>query len=94
MFQVLRNIYVEGLSVQAAIESPRIRHDYGSVVMVEERATRELLSSINDAGHALEVLPPWSPKMGGVTVIQRSPEGTLMGGGDPRRSSYAVAGGP
>lgn len=94
IFQVLRNIYVEGLSVQAAIERPRIRHDYGSAVMVEERATREWLSSINDAGYGLEVLPPWSSKMGGVTAIQRTPEGILMGGGDPRRSSYAVAGGP
>lgn len=93
LYQVLRHVYDDGLSVQAAIERPRIRHDRGPEVMIEDRAPPAWWRAIEAAGYTPAPLGPWSPKMGGVNAIRRLPDGLLMAGADPRRSSYAIASG-
>lgn len=93
IYQVFRSVYEEGLSIQAAIERPRIRHDTGREVMVEDRAPKEWWQAIEALGYQPTSVGPWSRKLGGVNAIRRLPDGLLMAGGDPRRSSYAIPSG-
>lgn len=93
IYQVLRNVYEEGLSIQAAIERPRIRHDTGREVMVEDRAPKAWWQAIEALGYQPIPVGPWSRLLGGVNAIRRLPDGLLMAGGDPRRSSYAIPSG-
>ena len=87
---MLTRIHAEGYNLQAAIEAPRLRHDGGRQVMVEDRAPREWIDEIERAGFEVQYIGPWSRLAGGVNAIQRHPDGLLLAGADPRRASYAV----
>jgi gamma-glutamyltranspeptidase/glutathione hydrolase len=90
IFQVLLRMFAEGHHIQAAIEAPRLRHDGGSTVMLEDRAPAAWAEAIRTAGYDVSDVGPWSRLMGGVNAIQRRADGLLMAGADPRRASYAV----
>jgi gamma-glutamyltranspeptidase/glutathione hydrolase len=90
IFQVLTRHYAEGFHLQAAIEAPRIRHDAGVKVMVEDRAPLEWIEEIRGAGYEVSMIGPWSRLAGGVNAISRNPDGLLLAGADPRRASYAI----
>lgn len=93
IYQVLRHVYEADMSIQAAIEYPRIRHDRGREVMIEDRAPPAWWQAIEETGHEPASVGPWSRKMGGVNAIRRMADGLLMAGADPRRSAYAVPAG-
>ncbi|MGE0719369.1 MAG: gamma-glutamyltransferase family protein [Alphaproteobacteria bacterium] len=88
---VLRRLVEQGLDIQAAIEWPRLRHDTGTDVMLEDRCPPEWDAALAASGWAPRRVGPWSRLMGGVNGIVRRADGLAMGGGDPRRSSYALA---
>lgn len=90
LFQVIRRHFEQGLDIQAAIEWPRMRHDAGEEVMLEDRCPLAWDRTIADAGWTVRRVGSWSRLMGGVNAIRRL-DGLLMGGADPRRSSYAIA---
>jgi gamma-glutamyltranspeptidase len=89
--QVLRRHLEQGLDIQAAIEWPRIRHDSGDDVMLEDRCPPAWDGLLRASGWSPRRVGPWSRLMGGVNAIVRQPDGLMMGGADPRRSSYALA---
>lgn len=89
--QVLRRHFEQGLDIQAAIEWPRLRHDAGRDVMLEDRCPSSWDAQLVAAGWNVQRVGSWSRLMGGVNAIVRQPDGLLMGGADPRRSSYALA---
>jgi gamma-glutamyltranspeptidase/glutathione hydrolase len=91
LFQVLVNIYDRGLNIQQAIEAPRVRHDEGSTVMIEDRIPAEWVPSIQNAGYDVQRVGSWSRLMGGVNAISRHADGLLMAGADPRRACYATS---
>jgi gamma-glutamyltranspeptidase/glutathione hydrolase len=90
--QMLLNVIEFGLSVQEAIEAPRVRVYRDRLVDVEGRvpvATREALAAL---GHQVNVIDDWSWVVGGGQGIRRDPaSGALQGGADPRRDGYAIA---
>ncbi len=88
---MIRRIFDGQADPQSAIESPRIRHDGGKRVMLEDRAPAAWRDALEGAGYEVEYVGPWARVMGGVNAILRSPDGLLTGGADPRRSSHAVA---
>lgn len=88
--QVLRRHFEQGLDIQAAIEWPRLRHDSGRDVMLEDRCPEAWDARLRAQGWTPRRVGPWSRLMGGVNAIVRRPDGLLMGGADPRRSSYAL----
>lgn len=89
--QVLRRHLEQGLDIQAAVEWPRLRHDTGPEVMLEDRLPPSWDAVLAGSGWRPRRVGPWSRLMGGVNAIVRQPDGLLMGGADPRRSSYALA---
>lgn len=93
IYQVLRHVYVGGASIQEAIERPRLRHDSGRAVMIEDRAPENWRRVLQGSGWELQQVGPWSRLMGGVNAVHRLGDGVWGAGADPRRSCYAVSAG-
>jgi gamma-glutamyltranspeptidase/glutathione hydrolase len=101
MVQVVCNIVDFGMNTQAAIEAPRVisrsfpwtfhPHAYEpGVLTVEGRISGEVREGLARRGHVIRALPDFSPAAAGVCAVRRLESGTLEGGADPRRESYAA----
>ena len=101
MVQVVCNIVDFGMNTQAAIEAPRVisrsfpwtfhPHAYEpGVLQVESRVSRDVRDGLARLGHVIRDLPDFSPAAAGVCAVRRLEGGTLEGGADPRRESYAA----
>jgi gamma-glutamyltranspeptidase / glutathione hydrolase len=102
MLQVLLNVAVFGMDMQAAVAAPRFAsynfpnsfepHDYlpGRIV-IESRIPKKTTEALAALGHDAQAWPDWSWHAGSVcAVVLDKRTGVLAGGADPRRSSYAV----
>ena len=96
---MLVNLIDFGLPVQQAIEAPRFVVDAkpnfykpGAAlrVQIENRASPETIAALKAMGHDVQVLPGWG-SLGHMQAIRFDPKtGTMMAGGDPRRTAYAM----
>jgi gamma-glutamyltranspeptidase/glutathione hydrolase len=90
--QMLLNVVAFGMTVQEAIEAPRVRCYRDRLVDVEGRIPPEVRDGLAARGHQVNVIEDWSWIVGGGQGIRRDPDsGALQGGADPRRDGYAVA---
>src|SRR5437867_3212139 len=90
--QMLLNVLEFGMSIQEAIEAPRVRVYRDRVIDAESRIPAETRSGLAERGHNVNVIDDWSWIVGGGQGIVRDPEsGALMAGADPRRDGYALA---
>ena len=102
MAQVFLNIVEFGMDPQQAIEAPRFvslsypnsfwPHTYlPGRLGVEGRLSEDAVAELTRRGHDVERWPDWTAQTGGAcaVVIDRD-RGTLLGGADPRRESYAI----
>jgi len=101
MVQTVCNVVDFGMNLQAAIEAPRVisrsfpwtfhPHAYEpGVLTVEGRIAREIRERLAALGHVIRDLPDFTPAAAGMCAIRRLAPGTLEGGADPRRESYAI----
>ncbi|MCH7787415.1 MAG: gamma-glutamyltransferase, partial [Chloroflexi bacterium] len=89
--QFLMNVLDFGMNVQEAIEAPRFRYTSGRHVEMEERFPSHVRRALQDLGHEVDVIEPWSMSVGGAQGIQVDTEaGVFQGGADPRRDGYAI----
>ena len=96
--QVLSNLIDFGLNVQDAIGAPRFRWLDEAIdplpadtLRIESRVPEATRRALAARGYGLEVMGPWSMRVGGVQAIVRDHgTGWLMGGADPRRNGYAM----
>jgi gamma-glutamyltranspeptidase/glutathione hydrolase len=96
--QVIANLVDFGLNVQDAIGAPRFRWlDEGrdplpaETLRIESRVPEATRRALAERGYALDLLGPWSMRVGGAQAIVRDrATGWLMGGADPRRNGYAM----
>jgi len=99
ILNVLLNLLVFDMDLQAAIESPRINSDHphssfdnhASVpgqLEVESRVPSKVLDDLRARGHVLRVVGPFAMSTGVVAVGVNPKTGTLRGGADPRRERY------
>ena len=103
MLQVFLNATEWGLSVQQAIEAPRVASFsfpnsfspnayFPGRLCIESRFAAETIAALEELGHDVEVWPEKSWSMGAVCAILRDPAtGLLHAGADPRRPGYALA---
>jgi gamma-glutamyltranspeptidase/glutathione hydrolase len=90
--QMLLNVVEFGMTVQEAIEAPRVRAYRDRLVDVEGRIPESVRDGLAARGHQVNVIEDWSWVVGGGQGIRRDPEsGALQGGADPRRDGYALA---
>ena len=90
--QMLLNVVEFGMTVQEAIEAPRVRVYRDRLVDVEGRIPVAVRDGLQGRGHQVNVIEDWSWVVGGGQGIRRDPEsGALQGGADPRRDGYALA---
>ena len=101
MVQTACNVIDFGMNMQAAIEVPRVitrsfpwtfhPHAYEpGVLTVEGRIPSEVRERLAALGHVIRDLPDFTPAAAGMCAIRRLEPGTLEGGADPRRESYAI----
>ena len=89
--QLLMHALDFGMNVQQAIEAPRFRYFAGTSVQMEERFPAHVRSALQDRGHEITVLEPWSRIVGGAHGIRVDmDEGVFQGGADPRRGGFAI----
>jgi gamma-glutamyltranspeptidase/glutathione hydrolase len=90
--QMLLNVLEFGMSIQEAIEAPRVRVYRDRLIDAESRIPAETRAGLAERGHEVHAIDDWSWIVGGGQGIVRDPEsGALMAGADPRRDGYALA---
>jgi gamma-glutamyltranspeptidase/glutathione hydrolase len=101
MVQTACNVIDFGMNMQEAIEAPRVisrsfpwtfhPHAYEpGVLTMESRISRDVRDGLASLGHVIRDLPDFSPATAGMCAIRELEPGTLEGGADPRRESYAI----
>lgn len=102
MLQVFLNIHVFGMDVQEAVEAPRYAsysfpssfepHAYHpGRLNLEARIDKASGEALRLLGHNVQWWPEWTWLAGSVcTVLADYEKGTMHGGADPRRPSYAL----
>ena len=89
--QLLVNALDFGMNIQEAVEAPRFRYYTGRHVEMEERFPAHVRRALEDRGHEVSVIEPWSISVGGAQAIQVDMEaGVFQGAADPRRDGYAM----
>ena len=100
--QMLANIILFGLPLQASLEMPRLvslgRHPFTdpwgaerepTLAAIEDRVPAATRDELERRGHVLEDLGSWSNTVGSGVAILRQADGVLEGGADPRRDAQA-----
>jgi gamma-glutamyltranspeptidase/glutathione hydrolase len=89
--QFLMNVLDLGMTVQQAIEAPRMKVIRGRNVHMEEQFPSHVQESLRGLGHEIEIIEAWSRSVGGAQGIMIDREhGTFQGGADPRRDGFAL----
>jgi len=96
--QVLVHLLDFGLNLQDAIAAPRFRwvDDVGDtlparVLRLESRIPEATRAALATRGYEIDMLGPWSMRVGGVQgILMDQQSGWLSGGADPRRNGYAM----
>jgi gamma-glutamyltranspeptidase / glutathione hydrolase len=86
LLQVIVNVLDRGMDARAAVEAPRMHWEDGSVY-AEPGIDLEALAA---AGYALAPFRERNLFFGGCQAVERSADGVLSGGGDPRRGGAVV----
>jgi gamma-glutamyltranspeptidase/glutathione hydrolase len=86
ILQVVANVAARGLSVQEAVEAPRIHYENG-VAHCEDPAVADELEA---AGYPVVRWRGQNLFFGGVSAVEFRDDGSLAGAGDPRRGGAAV----
>ena len=103
MLQVFLNVAEHGMTVQQAVEAPRMSsssfpnsfapHGYHpGRLNLEENFPREVIEDMRRRGHDVEIWPRYPAANAGVCAVKIDPEtGLRHAGADPRREGYAMA---
>jgi len=101
MLQVFLNVVAHGMLPQQAVEAPRVatrsfpdsfwpHSDFPGQLDAERDLPAETRAALAALGHAVTERPPLDWRSGAVCAIVVAPDGTLMGGADPRRGAHAI----
>jgi gamma-glutamyltranspeptidase/glutathione hydrolase len=102
MLQVFLNVTVFGMSLQEAIEAPRVAsrsfpdsfwpHVFSpGKLEAERRIPRDTRDALAALGHEVHEWPDWEWRAGAVCAVRAGDGGTRWAGADPRRGSHAIA---
>jgi gamma-glutamyltranspeptidase/glutathione hydrolase len=86
LLQVIVNVLDHGMDAQAAVDAPRLHWEDGSVFTGPGIDA----AALEAAGYALAPFRERNLFFGGCQAVERAGDGTLSGGGDPRRGGAVV----
>jgi gamma-glutamyltranspeptidase/glutathione hydrolase len=89
ILQTIYHVVAGGLPVGKAIDHPRLHVEDG-VVQIEGGWPDETAEKLQQTGHRAN---PWAGRnlyFGGVSAVERRPDGQLAAAGDPRRGGHGV----
>ena len=86
VLQTIVAVVDRGLTAEEAVRAPRLHFEDG-IVYAEPGAE---IAALEREGHALAPFRALNLFFGGVQAVERAADGTLGGGGDPRRGGAAV----
>jgi gamma-glutamyltranspeptidase/glutathione hydrolase len=87
--QVIMNVIDHRLNVQAAVNAPRIHHQWlPDEIRIEEGISPDTVRLLEGMGHAVNE----KTSMGAIQSIMIAEDGTMYGGADPRRSTSSAMG--
>ncbi len=88
--QIIINIVDYGMSIDDAIEAPRI-HGPGKVLHVEGRIPPDVVKALEALGHSVKPYPDYDHYFGGAQgILIDIRKGKLYGGADSRRDGVAI----
>ena len=84
-----------GAGLQDAVTAPRwlLGKTWGEdsvTLKLESRFDPALVAALREAGHEVELLPPFTSTMGHAGAVVRRPDGVLEGAADPRSDGAAL----
>lgn len=87
--QVLLNVIDHHLNIQAAVNAPRVHHQWlPDEIRIEQGISPDTIALLRQMGHRVVQ----KPAMGAIQSIMIGADGVLYGGADPRRSTSSAQG--
>lgn len=88
--QVISKIIDHGMSLEEAINSPRMGDHLSDTIIYETRIPESTMDTLRAMGHKTFAYPDWDRIMGAVNGVKYEDDGTISGAADPRRDGLAV----
>lgn len=88
--QVISNLIDHGMTMQEAVDAPRISGFRNNTIKYETRISQEAIDALADMGMTCEPNDEWNRSFGSVNAVRYAEDGTLDGAGDPRRDGKAL----
>lgn len=91
--QVISHVIDHGMTIQEAIDAPRITDNLGNKIHYESGEmgfAPEVIEALQAMGHEVNDRGEWNLYFGGVQGIVYQEDGALHGGADPRRDGKAL----
>jgi gamma-glutamyltranspeptidase/glutathione hydrolase len=88
--QVISKLIDHDMTIQDAINSPRVTDEVNEILMYEGRISEEVVEALEIRGHKTQKFDDYDRKFGGVQGIRYLEDGTIEGAGDPRRDGVAI----
>jgi gamma-glutamyltranspeptidase / glutathione hydrolase len=89
ILQIVVNVVDHGMTVEQAMEAPRIHLEDG-VLQLEGGVDAEVAAQLEAAGYAVNLWSRRNLYFGGASAVAIRPDGTLEAAGDPRRGGAGV----
>lgn len=88
--QIISNVIDHGMTMQEAIDAPRIFNNATSAISYENRISKEVIDALVLMGHEVTESDAMNRSFGSVNAVMYGEDGTLLGGADPRRDGKAL----
>ena len=91
--QVISNMIDFGMNPQEALDYARFRIDIeDEITFVEDSIDQEVISGLKTKGHSVSLISGVNRGFfGGGQIINRTDEGVLIGGSDPRKDGLSLS---
>ncbi len=88
--QVISKLIDHGMSLEEAVNSPRIGDNEQDLLIYESRISPETIAALEQMGHKTRAFDDWHRIMGSVNGVLLAQNGAIVGAADPRRDGLAV----
>lgn len=88
--QVISNAVDFDMTMQEAIDAPRLFNNATSAIQYETRLNAESIKKLEELGNTVEPNEEFNRTFGSVNGVMYGEDGTLLGGADPRRDGKAL----